>query len=164
MLHALKSTEHSDIINDKCLLIWWRTVAQNTIMLHIISGTCHSLTSLNLYMSALHCVDAEMILSLNKLKSKRWRSQICFKTFLCVMFCSNWKLEFRMFKNHPESCRPEGRCDSVAHQSFYRGFTEGGSLRSRPSCLGCENARVMVSPFWVCRFLLPYCRNFLYIC
>lgn len=60
-----------------------------------------------------------------------------------------------MFTNHSESYRPEGRGDPVAHQVFCRGFTEGGSLRSRPYCLGCENARVMVSPFWVCRFLLP---------
>lgn len=50
-----------------------------------------------------------------------------------------------MFDNHPESYRPKGRGDSVAHLSFYRRFTEGGSLRSRLSLLGCENARVMVS-------------------
>lgn len=81
------------------------------------------------------------------------------------MFCSNWKLQFKMFANYSESYRPEGRGDSVAHQFFCRGFAEGGSLRSRPYCLGCENVRVMVSlPFLSLQIPASCCRNFLGIC
>jgi len=47
-----------------------------------------------------------------------------------------------------------------AEDSQILSVTKGGSFRSRPSCLGCENATVKSSwspcPLWACRFLLPY--------